>query len=258
MPRQQRRGQRHHHDHATADRSVFVIFGETVWCSYAVPVPYRYTGIRYTTAFEQTRGVRGEVLWEREGAGLGSLGAPLLSRRGLATGRACMTWSSRLLRASVCAGRIGCELVCQWVSSVVGFAVCDCVLVPSETRCSSRVCVSRSRLPGPPGAAVFVARSTLAERTRTRRPGTRRHPPVGHHPRYRRRKCRVCDQTQSYLLGPKKPIIYGKLVIYDVMASRRGAHLCFDMTPVIFQSLVSTTTRGPLRRVSPRRAPSPR
>ena len=75
MPRQQRRGLRQHHDHATADRSVFVIFGETVWCSYAVPVPYRYTGIRYTTAFEQTRGVRGEVLWEREGAGLGSLGA---------------------------------------------------------------------------------------------------------------------------------------------------------------------------------------
>ena len=205
---------------------------------------------------------RGEYAGRCSGSGRGQgwvrWGRPLLSRRGLAPGRACLTWSSRrLLRASVCAGRIGCELVCQWVSSVVGFAVCDCVLVPSETRCSSRVCVSRSRLPGPPGAAVFVVH-TLAERTRTRRPGTRRHPPVGHHPRYRRRKCRVCDQTQSYLLGPKKPIIYGKLVIYDVMASRRGAHLCFDMTPVIFQSLVSTTTRGPLRRVSPRRAPSPR
>ena len=251
MPRQQRRGQRHHHDHATADRSVFVIFGETVSCSYAVPVPYRYTGIRYTTAFEQTRGVRGEVLWEREGAGLGSLGAPLLSRRGLATGRACMTRSSRLLRASVCAGRIGCELVCQWVSSVVGFAVCDCVLVPSATRCSSRVCVSRSRLPGPTVRSVVPVGGENA-------PAGYATPPAGRAPWYRRRKCRVCDQTQSYLLGPKKPIIYGKLVIYDVMASRRGAHLCFDMTPVIFQSLVSTTTRGPLRRVSPRRAPSPR
>ena len=255
MPRQQRRGQRHHHDHATADRSVFVIFGETVWCSYAVPVPYRYTGIRYTTAFEQTRGVRGEVLWEREGAGLGSLGAPLLSRRGLATGRACMTWSSRLLRASVCAGRIGCELVCQWVSSVVGFAVCDCVLVPSETRCSSRVCVCPAPgSPAPAGAAVC----SLAERTENA-PAGYATPPAGRAPRYRRRKCRVCDQTQSYLLGPKKPIIYGKLVIYDVMVSRRGAPLCFDMTPVIFHSaLVSATTRGPLRRVSPRRAPSPR
>ena len=85
------------------------------------------------------------MLWEREGSGLGSLGAASSESPRIGTG-SCVTWSS----PCVCVGRIGCELVCPclWVGLVVGLAVCDSVLVPCATVCSSRV-------PAPPGVFPY-------------------------------------------------------------------------------------------------------
>ena len=49
---------------------------------------------------------------------------------------------------SLCVESLMCGPVCVWVGLVlVGFAVCDCVLVPCATVCSSCVSLCVSRLP---------------------------------------------------------------------------------------------------------------